>query len=268
MATPKIEKPRGVLNLEAGQKKFQLSMYLPVPKLVLFVEHYWIVRWDLRDEEPYVQQNLPHPTVHLVFERGHSRIVGLMHGKFSQRLEGQGCVFGIKFRPGGFYPFLKSPLSAFTDKSLPIESVFPVHSTVLENTILSKESDEDMVEVAEGFLRQHMPARDQNLTLITDMMNFIVSNHDVTRVEDIADRFGIARRTLQRLFSQYVGIGPKWVIRRYRLHEAAEQLAAHNPVDLPTLALNLGYFDEAHFNKDFKMYVGSTPGAYAKNSSK
>src|SRR5260221_1923419 len=103
MATAKTEKASDLLNLESEQRKFQLPMYMPAPELAAFVEHHWIVRWDLRGQEPHVQQNLPHPTVHLVFERGHSRIVGLMHGKFIQRLENQGCVYGIKFRPGRLY---------------------------------------------------------------------------------------------------------------------------------------------------------------------
>ncbi len=59
-------------------------------------------------------------------------------------------------------------------------------------------------------------------------------------------------------------MSPKWVIQRYRLHEAAEQLAAGEPVSQPGLALSLGYSDQAHFVRDFKAIVGVTPGAYAR----
>lgn len=79
--------------------------------------------------------------------------------------------------------------------------------------------------------------------------------------------FRVSKRTLQRIFSQYVGVGPKWVIKRYRLHEAADQLAGGNVVDWPRLALDLGYFDQAHFIKDFKAMVGRTPTEYARNLS-
>lgn len=70
----------------------------------------------------------------------------------------------------------------------------------------------------------------------------------------------------ERIFSQYVGVSPKWVIKRYRLHEAAEQLADDEAIDWPTLALDLGYFDQAHFIKDSKAIVGSAPAEYAKKS--
>jgi AraC-like DNA-binding protein len=75
----------------------------------------------------------------------------------------------------------------------------------------------------------------------------------------------LTTRTLQRLFATYVGVSPKWVIQRYRLHEAAEQLAADPSINQASLAAELGYSDQAHFVRDFKRIVGMTPAAYAKN---
>src|SRR5690242_13628746 len=77
------EKPRGVLNYAAGRQQFRVSLYEPAPDVAFFVEHYWVVAWDLRNHDPYRQENIPHPCVHLVFEPGNSRIVGVMTGRFS-----------------------------------------------------------------------------------------------------------------------------------------------------------------------------------------
>jgi AraC-like DNA-binding protein len=74
------------------------------------------------------------------------------------------------------------------------------------------------------------------------------------------------KRTLQRLFAKYVGVSPKWVIQRYRLHEAAEQLAAGSSIGQAALAADLGYSDQAHFVRDFKSVVGMTPLAYARQA--
>src|SRR5690348_9956012 len=104
-------KPRGILKQRAGEERFQLSRYLPSQDLSFFVEFYWIVRWDLRGQEPYIQETLPHPCVHLVFEPGQSMVFGVSTGKFSRQLEGKGRVFSIKFKPGAFYPFVKVPVS-------------------------------------------------------------------------------------------------------------------------------------------------------------
>ncbi|MFN8418981.1 MAG: helix-turn-helix domain-containing protein [Anaerolineae bacterium] len=110
----------------------------------------------------------------------------------------------------------------------------------------------------------HLPAADPTVAQINQIVDRISADRTITRVDDIADRLNISKRTLQRLFRQYVGVSPKWVIQHYRLHDAADQLANGESLDLSALALNLGYFDQAHFIKDFKAMVGSTPLEYAK----
>jgi AraC-like DNA-binding protein len=85
------------------------------------------------------------------------------------------------------------------------------------------------------------------------------------RVAEVAARHHVSERTLQRLFAAYVGIGPKWVLQRYRLHEAVEQLQARREIDWARLALELGYYDQAHFTRDFRSLVGRTPAQYDAN---
>ena len=70
-------------------------------------------------------------------------------------------------------------------------------------------------------------------------------------------------RTIQRRFREYVGVGPKWVLQRYRLHDAAERMAGGQVADWPQLALDLGYFDQAHFINDFSAAIGTPPAEYA-----
>jgi AraC-like DNA-binding protein len=81
-------------------------------------------------------------------------------------------------------------------------------------------------------------------------------------VADLAARHHVSVRTVQRLFTQYVGIGPKWVMQRYRLHDALERLDRRRRQDWTRFALDLGYYDHAHFLRDFRSLVGLTPAAY------
>jgi AraC-like DNA-binding protein len=100
------------------------------------------------------------------------------------------------------------------------------------------------------------------VALAARIVDRIISDRAVTKVEHVASAFATTRRTLQRLFSRYVGVTPKWVIGRHRLHEAADAIGAG--ADVARLAFELGYFDQAHFIKDFKAVVGVTPAEYAK----
>jgi AraC-like DNA-binding protein len=83
-----------------------------------------------------------------------------------------------------------------------------------------------------------------------------------TRVEHVAAMHHVAPRTLQRLFRRYVGVGPKWVLKRLRIHRAAERLTATSPPRWIELALELGYYDHAHFIRDFRLIVGGSPAEY------
>lgn len=263
----RIGKPRGVLNPKAGEEKFRLSRHLPSRDLEFFVERYWIVEWDLRGQEPYLQETLPHPAVNLVVEKGASGVYGVVsRGKFAYLLTGKGRVFGIKFRPGAFYPFLKSPVSSLTDDVVSLSDAFGGEGGALETDVLSSWEDIQMIERAEAFIRRRLPERDENVALINDIVERVIADRDIVKVGDVAVRFNLSVRTLQRTFYRYVGVSPKWVIRRYRLQEAADRLAGDKAVSLPAMALDLGYFDQAHFIKDFKDLVGVSPAEYAKKT--
>jgi AraC-like DNA-binding protein len=74
----------------------------------------------------------------------------------------------------------------------------------------------------------------------------------------------VSERTLQRLFRDYIGLSPKWVLKRYRVHEAAERIASGEAPDAAWLAAVLGYSDQSHFIRDFSAQVGCSPGTYAR----
>ncbi|MFI7577316.1 helix-turn-helix domain-containing protein [Micromonospora sp. NPDC049497] len=100
---------------------------------------------------------------------------------------------------------------------------------------------------------------------VVALVEAIRTDRTVLRVDDFARRYGLSTRRLQRLFLTHVGVGPKWVIRRYRLHEAIER-AADGPPDWATLAADLGYSDQAHLVRDFTAAAGVSPAAYARTA--
>lgn len=257
-----VGKARGLLQGAPAPGSFRHERHAPDALLQPFVEHYWTVQWDLRGHPPQRRETLPHPSAHLLIERGCSRIAGVASGRFSRVLEGQGRVFGVKFRPGGFQPFLGASMATITDRSVALAALFGDSAATLEDEILAQDSMVDMIEVAAKLLSAHLPPRDAEAERITEIVYAIMTDPSLATVHALAERYETNPRALQRLFARYVGVSPKWVIHRYRLHEALEQLAAGRPANWPALAHSLGYYDQAHFIRDFKRMIGKTPTEY------
>ncbi|MGS2647098.1 DUF6597 domain-containing transcriptional factor [Streptosporangium sp. LJ11] len=243
---------RDVRELAGAWTRFQRHSFpRPSPDLAPYVERYWVVSWDYA--EPYEQLVVPYPNVHLTFRDGGATVQGVCGGHQIKVLEGRNGVFGVTFRPGGFRPFLRAPVSTITNRSVDASQVFAGDLP-------------DPVDVAgvEDFLRARLPERDARAERAAAIVATIAANPEITRVATLAHHLETGVRELQRLFAEYVGIGPKWVIRRYRLHEVTERLARGASVNWAGLATELGYADQAHFVRDFKDMFGESPTWYAE----
>ena len=268
MIREKFDPPRGVLRAAADPVDgLSHRRFYPSDDLAEYVEHYWSVSWDLRGKEPYRAETLPHPSVHMVFgSDGLATIGGPSTAKFSRVIEGIGGVFAVKFTPGGFHPFFRDRMSRLVNHTERVGDIFPDSGEELARKVLSETSVEARVSLLEEFLSSFDLARDADIGVINEIVYAIAADRDVLRVEDLVERYEINLRSLQRMFAKYVGVNPKWVIQRYRLHEAAEQLATASVESYVDLALELGYSDQSHFLRDFKSIVGVSPAAYVKAS--
>jgi AraC-like DNA-binding protein len=263
VSRPRLDAPRGVLQRRAPEGRIAHERFAPSPALEPFVQHYWAVRWDLRGEPPVLAETLPHPCVHLVFERGRARVMGVQTARrFRRYLRGQDRVFGIKFRPAAFQPFLGAPLSRITDRGLSLRTVFGPEAHALRDAILGEPDARRCVVLAEDFLRKRLPPLPEETARLRDLVERLASDPAILRMEQVAALAGLEPRKLQRRFDAAVGVSPKWVLQRYRLHEAAERLAREDVPDMASLALELGYFDQSHFIRDFKAVVGRPPARY------
>jgi hypothetical protein len=184
-----MEETKGILNPKFAETKFQLTRHFPAPDLAFFVMRYWIIRWNL--DEPYIQETLPYPCVNLAFEKNKTLVYGVERGKSANTIEGKGQVFGVKFRPGAFYPFIKISMTQLTDRTLPVGEVFGIDDKPLEDAILSLDKDEPMIALVERFLRKHLPERDENVTLINQIVDCIVDDRRIIKVDDIVALMGI-----------------------------------------------------------------------------
>jgi len=150
-------------------------------------------------------------------------------------------------------------MSTLTDRALPIASVLGTDGDDWARALLDVNAFEDTVSMAEAFLTTRLEPLERTVLTTRDITERMMREPSILRSTDAAAVLDVDVRSLQRRFRHYVGVSPKWVIRRYRLHEAAEQLRSKTPPPLAQLAASLGYSDQAHFTRDFKNVVGQTP---------
>ena len=238
----------------------------PPTDLAAHVEHLWIVRWRLGSGSTQAR-TLPHPSIHWTVEAEESEIHGVMRGSFVRTLEGNGRVVAVKFRPGGFCAFHDAPLVTLTDRRLPASHFLGPRARRIARTIAGA-PDEEAADQLCGVLRAHGPRPDPLAAEAAEIVAGIASDHTLTSVDAVCRRFAVQQLALQRLFRSKIGVTPKWVIQRYRMHEAVERLAAaakkREALSLAALAAELGFTDQAHFCRAFKTFIGEPPGAYLR----
>ena len=294
---------RGVLRPDLAATRFRLARHQPSDTLAPFVEYYWIPRWDLRGEPPHAQTILPHPNVHLVFEASGAGIFGVDRRLFTRSLSGLGLAFGVRFLAGCFRPFWQAPISQLTDRVVPAARLFGPQAEKTRQAIMrvsagsaasdsaasdsaasdsaaagfaasasasgsagsadSEEADAWMIGYAEALLCSVRPEQDPVAEQVAALVSRITADPGLRRVDELAAASGMTARSLQRLFADYVGVSPKWVMRRARLHEAAERADSGEPIDWASLAADLGYADQAHLTRDFTATIGISPTRYA-----
>lgn len=250
---------RGILRPAAVGTMFTLERRLPPPDLAAVIDRHWLVAWDRRGQPAYESEVLPHPSVHLVVEPHGAFVYGVPHRRYVRRLEGAGWGIGTKFLPGGFAPFAGGPVSALTDRVMPVGDLFGPEARRLE---AARDTD-SVLEALHEILRARLPTEpDPRVALVQALVADLRTAAPDGSVADLAARHHVSVRTVQRLFSRYVGVGPKWVMQRYRLHDAVEALDRRRRQDWTRFALDLGYYDHAHFLRDFRSLVGRTPAEY------
>jgi AraC-like DNA-binding protein len=259
---------RGILHPVSAP--ISRDRFPPSGEAARFVDRYWISSWRLPAGVRHEQQVLVHPVVNVVFQASGAVASGVDTGRFAAVLEGEGRALGLMFRPGGFHPFLGEPLCALTDTDVPLSAV-PLLAG-LEPLLTPLVADlsvppAQLAATAAAAFAPLVPVARQPCESTTQWAELAVRDRTLTRVEDLAAAAGVGVRTLQRAFTEHIGIGPKWFLRRYRIYEAGEQVARRAHVDWAALAADLGYADQAHLTRDFTAAFGLPPAQYAAESA-
>jgi AraC-like DNA-binding protein len=271
---------RGILDPWLLRQRVQLTRYPAGPVLDGLVDRFWAVRWDLPPGTVHQQQVLTHPGANVSIGHANAapgqhqpgpveaRLYGVARGLSTRVLAGQGWTVAALTWPGGLGAFITGSAAELTDRVVPLGQALGTDEAVLLRQVTAEPGEAARVALLAAALEQAVdPERRAPALSVTEAARLAESDRTVRRLGDLCERSGLGQRTLQRMFLQYAGVSPTWVIRRYRLLEAAEAVREGRPVSWADIAAALGYADQAHLTRDFRAAIGQTPAAYASAQS-
>lgn len=250
--------------LDASGYTPPIHRFAPSPGLASVVRRYWMPVWSLPSGHVSVQRVLQYPVCLIVISHEYARLVGPSSGLSTTELSGAGWGLGTMLQPAAGVALAGGPVDGVTDRAVPLRDedlVARIHAAVGDAPD-APERQRAAVAVMDESLARLLPIDEEGL-LVNAIVEYVEGDPEVQRVRQVCEKFAITERTLQRLTARRIGLSPKWLIQRRRLHEAAERLRNEPRPDLARVAADLGYADQAHFGRDFRAVTGLTPGEFA-----
>jgi len=257
--------------------------YIPAPPLSDFVETLWYCE---NDEAPHVKEKvLPSGSAGLfinlradwlrVYDRHNLDIVRTFsgclvsgaHSEFTVIDTGNlPCIIGVQFKHGGAFPFLKMPANELHNTQAPLDAVWgAARAGELRERLLEAETADARLRVLEKCLLAVVECLPERRRAVTFALREFQNVPQPRTVSDVTEQIGLSPRRFIQMFSAEVGLTPKLFCRIRRFQEVLGRLSAGmegGEVDWVSLALRCGYFDQAHFNHDFRAFSGLNPTSY------
>ncbi|SCX39579.1 transcriptional regulator, AraC family [Klenkia marina] len=250
-----------------GDRSHTMYRYGPPAGLEPLVQRFWVPVWSVPPGQESTQHVLQYPVALLVVAPDYARFYGVVTGLSATTLAGDGWAVGVMLTPAAGALVAGVDMSTFTDRHVDIAEV--LGATDLPARVrAAMAADPHAVEAHHAataayadVLAPLLPV-DAEGELVDRVVALVESRPDLLRVAQLCEATGLGERALQRLLQRRLGLTPKWLIQRRRLHEAAEALR-HGEGSMAETAAVLGYADQAHFTRDWTAVTGTPPARFA-----
>ena len=262
MAPQKSHPVTGLLS--NSDRPFQLHRLAVPTSLEAVLEYLWVVTWQLPPGERFISENLPHPCPHWVYDPERSGLFGPVKGRFNKELTGNCWVIGARVKIGVMTELTGDSMNTWVDQVGDFNQIFPWNTRELDLAMAGAKNWEEGTKLYQELLDQGpWPMNlSPDIALVQKIEADIRNRNDWFQVQQVCGAYDLSERQLERLFKKYVGLTPKWTLRLNRLQQLTDRVVADEPIDWADLAVQLGYFDQAHCLRDFKNMTGKSPGDY------
>lgn len=175
-------------------------------------------------------------------------------------------IFGIRFRPGGFNRFFAIDLGKLHNMFGKLDYIDHQFPDRCLDAIALFSTDEEKIAAIETWLMCNYSEPDDNISKMESIVNAISTDRYFDLQSYLQETHADIRR-FQRLFKKEIGMSPRKLTRILRADSARRLLVSNSGLSFLDIAYKCGYYDQAHFNRDFKRVFGNTPSMYRKNVS-
>jgi AraC-like DNA-binding protein len=240
--------------------------HVPSGPLAEFVGVFWYWRGH---QVTYARERvLPMGTTELVINlaSGHAADAG-MHGPHSEysiiERTAQDELLGIHFNAGGAFPFVDFPFNELHGRSATLADLWGAQESADLSCRLHEARTIGMkFQILERFLLQVAKQPLRHNPAVSFAMNEFRKDPGLTSSASMAERVGFSQRHFIQTFREEVGLTPKLFSRIQRFQQVIRHVAHSASVDWADVALSCGYFDQSHFNHDFREFSGLNPTEY------
>lgn len=255
--------------------------YTPTPPLSDFIDEFWYYEGD---ETPHSKERiLPDGKMQLLInlredrlrvydgERPHLfeslrgiALCGVYAEHFVIDTACQARIMGVNFKPGGAFPFFNLPAGELLNVHVSLDTLWRKTADELRERLVGAPALDDRFRLLEAYLLRQAPRLLTPHPAVAFALREFQQSPRRT-VAAVTEQTGLSARRFIQLFSAEVGLTPKVFCRVLRFREALQRLYQGEQIELADLAFACGYYDQAHFSNDFKMFSGFSPTAYLKH---
>jgi AraC-like DNA-binding protein len=178
-----------------------------------------------------------------------------------QMRKGSGCL-AICFYPGMAYHFFQGPMHVFSDTTTALSDVWNGIAGEIEDKLACAANNDARTDLIQKYLLQQL-VRDNSDLQVDHCLKQAQLAGGLLPVSKLTADTGLSQRHLSRKFQQCIGLSPKEYLRVCRFLQSLHHLKKYPKFSLTEIAYESGYYDQAHFNHDYKSYTGHTPGEVA-----
>ncbi len=178
---------------------------------------------------------------------------------------GESKMIVIQFRTLGAYVFLNQPLRHFTNHYINLDCIFKNEADETWERLKKTKTINEKFLMTENFLYRKLLANKIPNGKLISSIDLLFKNKENTSIKEICRQHNISRKHLNFLFREYLGISPKMLSSLIRFQLILHTISRSRPDKLTAIAYELDFFDQAHFNNNFKRFTGLRPNDYVKN---